>query len=145
MGGLPLEHVRRHVCVRSRRRQSRREMRRNLAVLLWCALPLAAAPRTIVDFDSDWRFFKGEPAPGFDDSTWRTVRVPHDWSIEGPFDEKNLTGQGGGFLPAGVGWYRKHFTAPANRRVFIEFDGVMANSEVSINGRLLGKRPYGYV
>src|SRR5262249_12376280 len=71
--------------------------------------------------------------------------VPHDWSIEGPFDETHLTGQGGGFLPAGVGWYRKHFTAPANRRVFIEFDGVMANSEVSINGRLLGKRPYGYV
>jgi hypothetical protein len=63
--------------------------------LLWCVLPLAAAPRTIVDFDSDWRFFKGEPAPGFDDSTWRTVRVPHDWSIEGPFDEKNPTGQGG--------------------------------------------------
>jgi beta-galactosidase len=120
-------------------------MKRKLALLLWCALRLTAAPRTIVDFDSGWRFFQGEPAPGFDDSTWRTVRVPHDWSIEGPFDEKNATGQGGGFLPGGVGWYRKHFTAPANRRVSIEFDGVIANSEVSINDRLLGKRPYGYI
>ncbi len=76
------------------------------------------------------------------------LNVPHDWSIEGPFDEKNPTGGAGGFLPAGVGWYRKHFTLPADyagRRVFIEFDGVMANSDVWINGQHLGKRPYGYV
>ncbi len=76
------------------------------------------------------------------------MNVPHDWSIEGPFEEKNPAGGAGAFLPAGVGWYRKHFTLPADyarRRVFIEFDGVMANSEVWINGRHLGKRPYGYV
>lgn len=108
--------------------------------------------RITAPFDSDWRFFKGD-APGaedqaFDDTKWRTLNVPHDWSIEGPFDPKNTTGGAGGFLPAGIGWYRKHFTLPgdyARRRVFIEFDGIMANSDVWINGSHLGKRPYGYV
>jgi beta-galactosidase len=103
-------------------------------------------------FDSDWRFLKGD-APGaerpeFDDAAWRRLDVPHDWSIEGPFDEKNPTGRDGGYLPAGVGWYRKHFNVPAadsKRRVFVEFDGVMANSDVWINGRHLGRRPYGYI
>lgn len=111
-----------------------------------------AEPRKTLSFDADWLFFKGD-APGaesvnFDDSEWRKLDVPHDWSIEGPFAADNPTGPGGGFLPAGIGWYRKHFTLPeeySGRRVFIEFDGVMANSEVWINGVFLGKRPYGYV
>src|SRR6267143_1589497 len=101
----------------------------------------AAHGRVISSFDSDWRFLKGD-APGaekpeFDDSAWRKLDVPHDWSIEGPFDEKNPTGGAGGFLPAGVGWYRKHFSIPIDsqaRRVFIDFDGVMANRDVWING-----------
>jgi beta-galactosidase len=108
--------------------------------------------RTIMPFDSDWRFIVDDPIGadqvGFVDSEWRTLRVPHDWSIEGPFDETAKTGPAGGFLPSGVGWYRKHFVLPesfANRRVFIEFDGVMANSDVYLNGTLLGSRPYGYV
>ena len=74
--------------------------------------------------------------------------MPHDWSIEGPFAANNPTGGAGGFLPAGSGWYRKHFTLPADyarRRVFLDFDGVMANSTVWINGHALGKRPNGYV
>jgi beta-galactosidase len=103
-------------------------------------------------FESGWRFFQGDAQgsekPAFDDSQWRTVDVPHDWSIEGPFAAKNPTGGAGGFLPAGVGWYRKHFTLTneyKGRLVFIEFDGVMANSDVWINGVHLGKRPYGYV
>src|SRR6266699_5477127 len=101
--------------------------------------------------DSNWRFSLGDAADAdktaFDDNKWRTLDVPHDWSIEGPFDQKNPSGGAGGFLPAGVGWYRKHFTLPASdaeRRVFIDFDGVMANSDVWINGFHLGKRPYGY-
>src|SRR5215207_7428392 len=108
--------------------------------------------RVTTSFDSDWRFLKGD-APGaerpvFDDASWRRLDVPHDWSIEGPFDEKNPTGKDGGYLPAGVGWYRKHFNVPAahsGRRVFVEFDGVMANSDVWVNGRHLGRRPYGYI
>jgi len=125
-------------------------------------LPLSIAPATSAgsaaytrvtsSFDSDWRFLKGD-APGaekadFDDGAWRKLDLPHDWSIEGPFDEKNPTGGAGGFLPAGVGWYRKHFSLPIGfqeQRVFIDFDGVMANSDVWINGFHLGKRPYGYV
>ncbi|HYL75051.1 MAG TPA: glycoside hydrolase family 2 TIM barrel-domain containing protein [Bryobacteraceae bacterium] len=125
-----------------------------IAALALVAISLAAADagRVTTSFDSGWRFFQGDAAgaenPSFADATWRAVNVPHDWSIEGPFDEKNPTGGGGGFLPSGVGWYRRQFTLPASyaaRRVFIEFDGVMANSEVSINGFHLGKRPYGYV
>ena len=111
-----------------------------------------ATGRTTLSFDPDWKFLKddaqGAEATDFDDSTWRSLSVPHDWSIEGPFDEHSPTGGAGGFLPAGIGWYRKHFTLPqddAQKRVFIDFDGVMANSDVWINGFHLGKRPYGYV
>jgi len=111
-----------------------------------------APARRVSSFDAGWRFLKGD-APGaeqpdFDDAAWRKLNVPHDWSIEGPFDKDNPTGGAGGFLPAGVGWYRKPFTLPPgdkDRRVFIDFDGVMANSDVWINGFHLGKRPYGYV
>jgi len=111
-----------------------------------------AEARTTLPFDADWRFLKAD-APGaeenqFDDFNWRTLNVPHDWSIEGPFSETNKTRGAGGFLPSGVGWYRKHFTLPAQASsncVFIEFDGVMANSDVWINGFHLGHRPYGYV
>ncbi|RYD78125.1 MAG: DUF4982 domain-containing protein, partial [Sphingobacteriales bacterium] len=65
----------------------------------------------------------------------------------GKFDEKNPAKPEGGGLPTGIGWYRKEFTAPAdfqNRVISIEFDGVYKNSEVWINGKYLGKRPYGY-
>src|SRR6059058_479027 len=89
-------------------------------IVAWLSLSGAASPqsaahaRVNTSFDSDWRFLKGD-APGaekadFDDATWRRLNVPHDWSIEGPFDEKNSTGGAGGFLPAGVGWYRKRFS-----------------------------------
>jgi beta-galactosidase len=112
----------------------------------------AANIRIIRPFDANWHFFKGDPRgaeqPQFDDSAWCQLDVPHDWSIEGPFAETNKTGGAGAFLPSGVAWYRKHFTLPAgepNRRVFIEFDGVMANSDVWINGVHLGHRPSGYV
>jgi beta-galactosidase len=114
--------------------------------------PAADWPRTIESFDSCWRFIQADPAGAaaaeFNDSSWRLLNVPHDWSIEGPVAESNPAGGAGAFLPAGVGWYRKHFTLPedqANRLAFIEFDGVMANSDVWINGSHLGKRPYGYV
>jgi beta-galactosidase len=103
-------------------------------------------------FDSDWAFFKGD-APGaeqrtFDDSGWRGISVPHDWSIEGPFDENATTGGDGAYLPSGVSWYRKTFQQSElkeGKRLFVQFDGVMANSEVWINGHSLGKRPNGYV
>lgn len=103
-------------------------------------------------FDSNWSFTQsdasGAEKASFDDSKWKHVDVPHDWSILGAVDHNALSGRGGGFLPSGVGFYRKHFSlddADAQKRVFIQFDGVMANSDVWINGFHLGKRPYGYI
>lgn len=108
--------------------------------------------RKTENFDRSWKFHCGEATgadePGFDDASWRKLDVPHDWSIEGPFDANNPAGGAGAFLPAGIGWYRKQFTLTAeeaSRRIFLEFDGVMANSDVWINGFHLGHRPYGYV
>ncbi len=112
----------------------------------------SATGRSAKLFDDQWQFLKadapGAEQPGFDDASWRRVTLPHDWSIEGPFDRNATTGGAGGFLPSGVSWYRKHFVLPeadTMRRVFVEFEGVMANSDVWINGFHFGKRPYGYV
>src|SRR5216117_3501471 len=110
-----------------------------------------AAQRRTTSFDRGWRFQLGDPVGAqevaFDDSGWRTLDVPHDWSIEGEFSDTNPAGVAGGALPGGVGWYRKTFSVAAadtGKVVFIEFDGVYRNSEVWINGQYLGKRPYGY-
>jgi len=133
---------------------------KRLLFCLWLMVMLAAVAaaedaRTITAFDDDWRFANAGPEvasareqPQSDDSAWRKLDLPHDWSIEGPFSSTNQTGCAGAFLPAGIGWYRKHFTLPdqpAQRRVFVAFDGVMANSDVWINGFHLGHRPTGYL
>ena len=124
------------------------------ALLLSTAHLLAnpvAAPRTVISADADWKFLLGDSAGAqtttFDDHSWRTVTVPHDWSIEGPPDAKNPTGSGGGYFPAGVGWYRKTFTAPTNwrgKQVSLEFDGVSSNATVYLNGQKVGTHPYAY-
>jgi len=122
-------------------------------VLLFPLVESAAnsRPQNTVSFNQNWRFHLGDLSDGqrpqFDDSNWRGLNLPHDWSIEGAFDEKNPAGTGGGALPGGVGWYRKTFTIGnifKGKLVFIDFDGVYRNSEVWINGHYLGKRPYGY-
>jgi beta-galactosidase len=111
-----------------------------------------AGSREIVSFDPDWRFLLQDDSTAkesnFDDSSWRKLDVPHDWSIEGPAAATSPSGGAGGFFPDGIGWYRKHFTLSADdatKRIFIVFDSVMANSDVWINGFSLGHRPYGYV
>ena len=105
-----------------------------------------------MDFNKDWKFILGEEkdasSEGFDDKHWRVLNLPHDWSIELPFEEHSPTGTGGGALRGGLGWYRKTFTTPANsvgKKMFIDFDGVYMNSEVFINGKSLGVRPNGYI
>ena len=83
--------------------------------------------------------------PGFDDSAWRTVNVPHDWSVEGPFQAEYASGTG--YAPGGVGWYRKHFTVDAahkDKLGVIDCDGVYHNPEVWINGQFVGRRHCGY-
>ena len=111
-----------------------------------------SSPRTTVSFDQAWCYWAGDAAgveqEAFDDSKWTAVNLPHDWSITQPFDEHAAAGGAGGFLPTGVVWYRKHFSVPdaeSTKRIFIEFDGIMANSGVWINGHHLGLRPYGYI
>jgi beta-galactosidase len=111
-----------------------------------------SSARGILPLDPGWAFKQSDVAGAeqtvFDVSGWTTVNVPHDWSIAGPFDAKNPTSGSGGFLPSGIGWYRRPFSLSgpsfAGKRVFVEFDGVMANSDVWINGVNLGHRPYGY-
>ncbi len=102
-------------------------------------------------FNSDWKFILDDKAgcesPVFNDSTWRLLNLPHDWSIEGAFDARNPATGMGAFLPCGVGWYRKAFLLPdsmKNKRIEIQFDGVYMNSKVYINGQFLGQYPYGY-
>src|SRR5258708_40222545 len=89
-----------------------------LTVFLLAAIPLAAAPRSVLPLDLAWRFLKadapGAKEPEFSDAAWRSLRVPHDWAIEGPFDEKAPARGADAFLPGGVGWYRKAFLLPAH-------------------------------
>ncbi|WP_168120823.1 glycoside hydrolase family 2 TIM barrel-domain containing protein [Paenibacillus sp. HB172176] len=108
--------------------------------------------RKRMNIDIDWKFRLGDPAGAeaaqYDDNGWRSVSLPHDWSIEGDYEEGNPTGPRGAFLPAGIGWYRKTFEwsgDPAARRVFLSFDGVYMNSDVWINGKHLSLRPNGYI
>lgn len=110
-----------------------------------------AETRITENFCKGWRFHLGDitggQEGGLDDSHWRLLDLPHDWSIEGEFSKDNPAGPGGGALPGGTGWYRKTFTVPESDRdrlTFVDFDGVYRNSEVWINGHYLGKRPYGY-
>jgi len=102
--------------------------------------------------DRDWKFLLGDEKTAsdinFNDSQWRLLDLPHDWSIEGEFKSTEPTGGGGGYLPTGIGWYRKQFALPSSvkgKQVSIQFDGVYMNSEVWINGHHLGKRPNGYI
>jgi beta-galactosidase len=111
----------------------------------------AGAGRVRDSFDFGWKFLKGDAPgaqqPSFADTSWKDVDLPHDFSIEGPFSA-NTPSREGGYLPTGIGWYRKRFNVPVayrDRKVSIEFDGVYQLSEVWINGQYLGKRPYGYI
>ncbi|MBU2918846.1 DUF4982 domain-containing protein [Psychrosphaera sp. F3M07] len=102
-----------------------------------------------ISFNANWQFSLGDDQtfakPDFDDSQWRTLTLPHDWSIEAEFDEKYNGATA--YLPGGIGWYRKTFqTDPAwlNNTTYIYFDGVYANSEVYLNGKHIGGRINGY-
>jgi beta-galactosidase len=124
-----------------------------LLLLLGFQSSFGAQPvtRITADFNQGWKFYLGDEAgaknTAFNDADWRKLTLPHDWSIEGKFDEKNPAKPEGGGLPTGIGWYRKTFTlsTTAGRSVYIEFDGVYKRSEVWLNGHLLGQRPNGYI
>ena len=118
-------------------------------------------PRT-TSFDEDWRFIKdnlsGAEIPTFDDSKWRTLDLPHDWSIEdlpnqikdsiiGPFSKASIGKMGTGYTIGGTAWYRKNFTInkeDKDKTAYVMFDGVYMNSDVWVNGKHIGNHPYGY-
>ena len=133
--------------------------RRSTSLILLALLPAFCAAsdqapppdsgREYVSLDIGWRFQIGDPPTameaGFDDSSWRIVDVPHDWSIEGPF--ASHWSSSNGFAPGGIAWYRRHFrlgAEDAGKTVTAEFDGVYDNCEVWLNGFLVGGRPYGF-
>lgn len=102
-----------------------------------------------MNLNLDWRFHLGDEVGadfmGWDDSAWRVVTLPHDWSVEHPFDRKNASGTG--YLPGGTAWYRKHFILPedaAGKRVRMTFGGVYKHARVWINSNYLGQRAFGY-
>ena len=141
-------------------------------ILILAAVCASAAGQRDRSFDSDWHFLRADAPDAenamFDDSTWRTLDVPHDWSIEdlpvsdasdqsatnrvGPFDLSQSSSQsrGGaeiGHFVGGTAWYRKHFTLTpddAKKLVAVRFDGVYMNADFWINGHSLGNHPYGY-
>lgn len=104
------------------------------------------------NFNDNWRFHLGDDAyefflPDYDDANWRILELPHDFSVEGRFDPDNPSGAPGGYLPGGIGCYRKSFVLPENfkgKRIKIRFDGVYMNSTVYLNGKYLNHRPYGF-
>lgn len=102
-------------------------------------------------FNSDWKFALGDSqehsGAGFDDSSWRKLNLPHDWSIEGKSEKNNPSAGDGGFYPMGKAWYRKTFSVPVewkDKKIAIYFEGVYMNAEVFINGKSVGLQPYGY-
>ncbi|WP_139957016.1 glycoside hydrolase family 2 TIM barrel-domain containing protein [Flavicella sediminum] len=105
-----------------------------------------------INFDESWKFIQqdisGAEQVSFQDAAWKSLNLPHDWSIEGAYDESNPMGDKAGYLPAGFGWYRKTISVPAewkNKQVEIAFEGVFMNSTVWANGQKLGNRPYGWI
>ena len=119
------------------------------ALAALCTL-CSAQSRSVTSFDGGWKFALGEQknaqATSFNDKGWRSLNLPHDWSIEGENLETNSSGSVG-YFPMGIGWYRKTFDVPGydkSRIYTIEFGGVYMNSTVWINGVNLGTWPYGY-
>jgi len=126
------------------------------------AMMAQESPRSRESFNTGWKFIKyfnasdentltdKEPLNlqliSVNDNNWRSLDLPHDWAIEGPFSDtlENNTG----LLPwKGIGWYRKHFTISDNdkgKRIYLDFDGAMANARVWLNGKFVGGWPYGY-
>ncbi len=108
--------------------------------------------RERIDFNKDWFFSLTESAisemPASTNVNWRKLNLPHDWSIEGKFDEHSPATTGGAALNGGLGWYCKSFSLPVSekgKQISIDFDGVYRNSEVFINGHSLGIRPNGFI
>src|SRR4051794_13099872 len=136
-------------------------IKRSIAIMAFlCSLLFLQAQeknlRTVSDFNKGWKFSLVDTTDhsdkykdaSFSDAAWRDLQLPHDWSVEGKFDQLNPARAEGGALPGGLGWYRKTFLLPESqkgKKTYIEFDGVYRCSDVWINGQHLGFRPNGYI
>ncbi len=127
-----------------------------------CIISVKAQDTRSINFDADWQFKKGENKDAvkntFDDSNWRKLDLPHDWSIEdldempsdstiGPFSKKSAGKHATAWTVGGTAWYRKTFTlsnTSKGKNVLIQFDGVYMDSDVWINGHHLGNHKHGY-
>ncbi|MEO0512676.1 MAG: glycoside hydrolase family 2 TIM barrel-domain containing protein [Planctomycetota bacterium] len=116
-----------------------------------------AAAVELDDMNFNWRFIRDDPpgaaSPDFDDSSWRTVQLPHDWSIENipgtqsPFSPESIGSFDTGYTVGGVGWYRKTFEVPGDASggvAYLDFGGIYLNSDVFVNGQRVGGQHYGY-
>ena len=120
---------------------------------LFLSLFSLKAQRSEINFNNNWKFILDVDTAEFsqtslDDSTWKKINVPHDWAFEKGVRKGGDQKQGGGYHDGGIGWYRKYFEVKKeslSKITYINFDGVYMNSEVWVNGNLLGKRPYGYI
>lgn len=129
-------------------------MKRTLIMAVWllsCLLTVAQTSRFEQIWNTDWRFCLADDAEAkeanYNDKQWRTLTLPHDWSIEGSFNASEPMGNDGGYLPDGIGWYRKVLNVPKaweGKRVSLMFDGVYMDSKVYVNGELAGGHYYGY-
>ena len=115
------------------------------------ANPTDTSVRTKEKFNTNWKFDQSDNpiyrSIGFNDKNWRILNLPHDFTIEGEYNENNPSGGNNGYFPIGIGWYRKTFAVAdslKDRKTIIQFDGIYMNSEVWINDHFLGRYPYGY-
>src|SRR5215210_6949823 len=131
-------------------------MYKKLIVLIFILNLTCGFSQTML-FDNNWKFHRGgaqgAEVHGFDDSKWRSLDLPHDWSIEdlpgkhSPFDPDAVGQVSTGFTTGGTAWYRKNFTINAsekNKKILVQFDGIYMNAEIWVNGRPAGNHPYGY-
>ena len=125
----------------------------NLVFMLLCLPVLANSPISFgkpEKINNDWLFIQKDviqaQETNYNDDQWESVNLPHDWSVKGKLDSSLASCTG--YLPGGIGWYRKHLNVPSSKKgkkVYLYFEGVYNRSEVYLNGKLLGKRPSGYI
>ena len=123
-------------------------MKRNILLFVFFTLPLLLSAQEQTLFDDGWKFIEEDAAEAwrsdYDDSRWKDVNLPHDWDIYHAPEVKAKTENGGGYYPAGIGWYRKQFNTPSAELVRLHFEGVYQRCEVYVNGQLAGTHAYGY-
>ena len=109
--------------------------------------------RLVQNIDADWLFAKTDTIfdgskPTLNDSIWKVIDLPHDWTVADSVKKDNPSAESGGYFGGGIGWYRKHLFVPeeyTNKNLFITFDGVYMLYDVYVNGQKVGSQSNGYI